>query len=132
MREREDGSMVKTQDAMSARARARRAKAELDAQRAETDRQIVDAATEFYEGAEARHAALAAVTSAEQRQVDAVARLSQLGQSVDEIAALCGLTAKDVRELRKAAAGSTKTVKDQPEPADDAAANTSDRSTAAA
>lgn len=124
--------MVKTQDAMSARARARRAKAELDAQRAETDRQIVDAATEFYEGAEARDAALAAVTSAEQRQADAVAKLSQLGQSVDEIAALCGLTAKDVRELRKVAGGA-KTAKDlQPEPADDVAANTSERSTAAA
>lgn len=122
--------MVKAQEALSARARARRAKAELDAQRAETDRQIVDAATEFYEGAEARDAALAAVATAEQRRVDAVSRLSELGQSVNDIAALCGITVKDVRELKKAASG-TKTVEDPP--AESAAvAETTERSSEAA
>lgn len=95
--------MVKAQEAMSARARARKAKAELDAKRAERDRKIVDAATEFYEGAEAWDAAQAAVAAAERQRIEAVAKLVELGQTTDEIAALCGLGAKEVRELRKAA-----------------------------
>lgn len=101
--------MVKASEAMSARARARQAKAELDAQRAEQDRLIVDAATEFYEAAEATAAAQAALVAAEQKQTEAVARLVELGQTDTQIATLCGLNVKEVRDLRRRATPATPT-----------------------
>lgn len=105
--------MVKASEAMSARARARQAKAELDAQRAEQDRLIVDAATEFYEAAEALVAAHAAAFAAEESRTASVVRLVELGQTETQIATLCGIPAKEVRELRRRAAAA-KQQKDAP------------------
>jgi hypothetical protein len=98
------GVMVKASEAMSARVRARQAKAQLDAQRAEQDRLIVDAATEFYEAGEALVAAQAGAVAAEERRTKSVARLLELGQTDDEVAVLCGIAVKEVRELRRLAA----------------------------
>src|SRR6478735_8524588 len=95
--------MVKASEAMSARARARQAKAELDAQRTEQDRLILNAATEFYEAAEALAAAQAAAVTAEQQETVSVARLVELGQTDTQIATLCGIGIKEVRELRRRA-----------------------------
>lgn len=96
--------MVKGTAAVSARARAREAKAVLDARRAEQDRLVVDAATNFYEGAAALEVAQAAAAAAEQRRVAAVGVLAGLGQTDEQIGVLCGLDVKDVRDLRRVAA----------------------------
>lgn len=96
---------------MSARARARQAKAELDVQRAEQDRLIVDTATEFYEAAEALVAAQAAAVAAEESRSTAVARLVELGQTDTQIATLCGIAAKEVKELRRRAAATKQAAK---------------------
>lgn len=96
--------MVNGKSAVAARTKARQAKAALDAQRAEHDRLVVDAATEFYEAADALAAAQAAVAAAEQQRMRSVARLSQLGQTDDQVATLCDLPVKDVRELRRRSA----------------------------
>ncbi|MFP5284074.1 MAG: hypothetical protein ACLGIF_11565 [Actinomycetes bacterium] len=93
--------MVKSQEALSARVRARRAKAELDARRAEQDRLTLDAATAFYEAAEALVAAQAAVAAADQRRAESVTRLAELGHGDEQIATLCGISVKDVRDLRR-------------------------------
>lgn len=103
--------MVKAAEALSARARARQAKAELDVQRAEQDRLIVDTATEFYEAEEALVAAQAAAAAAEQARSTAVARLVELGQTDTQIATLCGIAAKDVKELRRRAAAAKQSPK---------------------
>src|SRR6478735_9578313 len=108
--------MVKASEAMSARARARQAKAELDAQRAEQDRLIVDAATEFYEAVEALVAAQAAAAAADEQRTASVGRLTELGQTDGQIATLCGLGIKEVRELRRRATPpSTKTAPAKPQ-----------------
>ena len=99
--------MVKSADAVSARARARQAKAQLDAQRAEQDRLVLDATTAFYEAAEALAEARAAVATTEQQKAGSVAKLAGLGQTDDQIATLCGITAKEVREVRRLAAAAT-------------------------
>lgn len=109
--------MVKAAEAMSARARARQAKAELDVQRAEQDRLIVDTATEFYEAAEALVAAHAAAVAAEESRSTAVARLVELGQTDTQIATLCGIATKDVKELRRRAAAAKQSPKKAPETA---------------
>ncbi len=93
--------MAKTQEVMSARARARKAKAELDARRAEQDRRILDATTEFYDAAESRAAAQDSLAAAVDAQAASVSKLVELGQTIDEIAVLCGIPQKEVRELRK-------------------------------
>lgn len=93
--------MVKSAEAMSARARARQAKAQLDAQRAEQDRLVLDATTAFYEAVEALADARAAVVATEQRRAGSVAKLAGLGQTDDHIATLCGITAKEVRDARR-------------------------------
>lgn len=131
--------MVKASEALSARARARQAKAELDAQRAEQDRLIVDATTEFYEGAEALAAAQAAATAAEQMRSTAVARLKELGQTETQIATLCGLTVKEVRDLRRRASVASQSQEDTSAktgtaaPADgDSSAEATDQTTVAA
>lgn len=131
--------MVKASEAMSARARARQAKAELDAQRAEQDRLIVDKTTEFYEAAEALAAAQAAAAAAEQQRSTAVARLVEIGQTETQIATLCGLTAKEVRDLRRRAAAiqprndaPPKTGASAPEGAEDGGTEPADQTTVAA
>lgn len=98
----------------SARERARRAKAELDAKRAEHDRKIEDAAAEFYSALDAEAAARDALDAAQANKVAAVAALLQLGQSVEDTAALCGVEVSEVRVLRKQASASKLADEQQP------------------
>lgn len=102
--------MVKGTAAVSARARARAAKAVLDARRAEQDRLVVDATTSFYEGVAALEAAQAALAAAEQQRAAAVGVLAGLGQSDEQIGVLCGLDVKDARDLRRLAASGEEAV----------------------
>ena len=104
--------MVKASEAMSARARARQAKAALDAERAEQDRMIVDTTTEYYEAEEALEAAQVAVRDAELTRQRAIWGLSELGQTDEQIAVLCGLTTKEVREVRRRVAAEKKQRED--------------------
>lgn len=101
--------MVKAAEELTARARARQAKAQLDVQRAEQDRLIVDAATQFYEAAESLAVAQAAAAAAELARTTAVTRLVELGQTDTHIATLCGIGVKQVRELRRGAKSQPKT-----------------------
>lgn len=86
---------------VSARERARKAKAILDAARKEQDRQVVEATTAYFEAADAVEAAQRAVAVAEAERAAAVVKLGELDQSVVEVAALCGITETEVRALRK-------------------------------
>lgn len=107
--------MVNGKAALTARTKARQAKASLDAERAEQDRLVVDAATEFYEAADAVTTAQAAQAEAEQQRTASVVRLVELGQSDNQVATLCDLTTKEVRDLRRRAASAATAA---PSPAD--------------
>lgn len=87
---------------VSARERARAAKAVLDAERAERERKIEDAATSFYAAVDERDEAQAQSNAAEERMGQAVADLTELGEPGDRIATLCGIEASEVRRLVKA------------------------------
>lgn len=93
--------MVNGKAVVTARAKARQAKAALDVERAKQDRLVVDAATEFYEAVDALTAAREAVAAAEQQQTKSVTRLSELGQTDEQVATLCGVAVKEVRDLRR-------------------------------
>lgn len=93
--------MVNGKAAVAARAKARQAKAALDVERAVQDRLVLDAATEFYEAADALMAAREAVAAAEQQRAKSVTRLSELGQTDEQVATLCGVPVKEVRDLRR-------------------------------
>lgn len=86
---------------VSARERARSAKAALDTERAERERKIEDAATSYYVATDERDQAQAEVDGAEQRMAKAVTGLSELGEPVERIATLCGLDAGEVRRMLK-------------------------------
>ena len=86
---------------VSARDRARMAKAQMDAARAEQDRQILAATEAWYTAVDAEQDARAALELAGQDKAAAVAQLTALGQTIDTIASLCGIDAKEVRALRK-------------------------------
>lgn len=89
---------------VSARDRARAARARLDADRAARDRRIEESATAYYAGLEAREAAEAAAREAETAMAGAVAALLGEGESIERVAALCDTTEADVRRLRRLAA----------------------------
>src|ERR1035437_2629363 len=86
---------------VTARERARLAKATLDAERATREKRIEDAATEFYVAADQRDGALAKVSEAEPKRSRAIASLVTHDETVERIAALCGIQTSEVRRLRK-------------------------------
>jgi hypothetical protein len=86
---------------VTARERARLAKATLDAERASREKRIEDAATQFYAAADQRDGALAKVTEAESAMSRAIASLVTQDETVERIATLCGIQASEVRRLRK-------------------------------
>ncbi|MGL5829876.1 MAG: hypothetical protein ACRC0L_09955 [Angustibacter sp.] len=89
---------------ISARERARSAKAELDAQRAEREKKIEDAAANYYEAEDAIREADEARSLAQLRAAQAIAELIDVhDEPADRVAALCGLTVPKVRALRKQA-----------------------------
>lgn len=85
-----------------ARERARAAKAKLDAERAERDKKIEAAATDFYVAAGLVEDLEQQIEDARGSMSAAVVALGDLGEPVDRIAALCGVTAPEVRALKKA------------------------------
>ncbi len=91
----------KTASKVSARERARAAKARLDAQRAEREKRIEDAATVFYEATDRRDVALAEVTVQENAMAQAVMALQADGETVERIAELCGTSPAEIRRLRR-------------------------------
>ncbi len=95
----------KTAGKVSARDRARAAKARLDAQRADRERRIEDAATAYYAAVDARDEALAVAAQREQDMADAVGALQEDGETVDRIADLCETSAKEVRRLLRLGGG---------------------------
>jgi uncharacterized iron-regulated protein len=89
---------------VTARERARLAKATLDAERATREKRIEDAATEFYVAADQRDGALAKVSEAESAMSRAIASLVTQDETVERIAALCGIQTSEVRRLRNLSA----------------------------
>src|SRR5664280_56056 len=90
--------------AVAARERARLAKIERYADRAAREARIEDAVTEFYLAADAYEAALAAAATARAAMAGQVATLiGELKEPVSGAAVLCGITAAQVRALRKEA-----------------------------
>ena len=95
------GQTEKPVGKVTARERARLAKATLDAERATREKRIEDAATEFYVAADQRDGALAKVSEAESAMSRAIASLVTQDETVERIAALCGIQTSEVRRLRK-------------------------------
>ncbi len=88
---------------ISARERARTAKAKLDAEERDHHKLVEDAVVSYYEGEDARDAAHEALATAETARAAAVNALSELGESVTRIASLTGLDASEVRKLKRTA-----------------------------
>jgi DNA-directed RNA polymerase specialized sigma24 family protein len=88
---------------ISARERARAAKAKLDAEERDHQKLVEDAVVSYYEGEDARDAAHEALAAAETARAAAVNALSELGESVTRIASLTGLDASEVRKLKRTA-----------------------------
>jgi DNA-directed RNA polymerase specialized sigma24 family protein len=88
---------------ISARERARAAKARLDAEERDHQKLVEDAVVSYYEGEDARDAAHEALAAAETGRAAAVNALSELGESVTRIASLTGLDASEVRKLKRTA-----------------------------
>ena len=96
--------MVRTSTTkISARERARAAKAALDAAERDHHKLVEDAVVTYYESEDAKEAATDALAAAETAQAGAVNALSELGQSVPRIASLTGLDASEVRRLKRTA-----------------------------
>lgn len=86
---------------VTARTRAREAKAALDASRAARDTKIEAATTDYYVAVDALETAQAALDAADQARASAVATLmDDLTVPADDVARLCGIDAKEVRALR--------------------------------
>ena len=91
---------------VQARERARAAKAKVDADRAERDEKLESLATDFYTGQVTIDNLLTQQAEARLDMARAVVALGDLGEPVDQVAALCGCTAAEVRALRKEASKS--------------------------
>ncbi len=89
---------------VTARERARAAKAVLDAERRDHEKAVEDATTTYYEAEDARGAAIAALEDADTARGAAVQSLLDLGEPPARVAVLVGLTAAEVRKLKRTAA----------------------------
>jgi hypothetical protein len=88
---------------ISARERARAAKAALDASERDHHKLVEDAVVAYYESEDAKEAAIDALAAAETARASTVNALSELGESVPRIASLTGLDASEVRKLKRTA-----------------------------
>lgn len=93
---------------LSARDRARAAKARLDADQHDHQKLVEDGVIAYYEAEDAVEAATEAMTVAEVARAAAVSTLLELNESVSRIASLTGLDASEVRKLRRMASSSEK------------------------
>lgn len=96
---------------VSARERARAAKAKLDAQQRDHEKLVEDAVTAYYDADDQRTAALAALTAADDGRAAAVTTLVELNEAPQRIAALVGLSTTEIRKLRRTPTVATKTAK---------------------
>jgi len=98
-------SMARTSTTkVTARERARAAKAVLDAERRDHEKAVEDATTPYYEAQDARDTAMAALEDADTARGAAVQALLDLGEPPTRVAVLVGLTATEVRKLKRTAA----------------------------
>lgn len=95
--------MASQKQQVQARERARKAKARLDAQRADHDRKVEAAATQFFEAQGDHEQALEAAASADAAMVSAVGEMVELGLTNAQISMLCELAETEVRAARKRA-----------------------------
>ncbi len=86
---------------VTARERARAAKAVLDAECRDHEKSVEDATTTYYEAQDARDTAIAALEEADTARGAAVQSLLDLGEPPARIAVLVGLSVAEVRKLRR-------------------------------
>lgn len=100
----EDGgkSVRKSSVAAAAREKARRLKAEREAERLRVEKLIEDQAIAHAVARADEAQALSAVEAARAAQSAAIVELSRLGVADDEVAELCDLTVSEVRKVRRA------------------------------
>ncbi len=89
---------------VTARERARAAKAVLDAERRDHDKAVEDATTTYYEAQDARDTAITTLEAADTARSAAVQTLLDLGEPPARVAVLVGLTTTEVRKLKRATA----------------------------
>ncbi len=85
---------------VTARERARAAKAVLDAERRDHEKAVEDTTT-YYEAEDARDTAITALEAADTARGVAVQALLDLGEPPARVAVLVGLTAAEVRKLKR-------------------------------
>jgi hypothetical protein len=95
---------TKTSNAVEARRRAREAKAVLDAQRADHDKLVEEATTNYYVATATVEDLEAEIVEARANAERAVVELLGLGESADRVSVLTGLDIKDVRRIKREAA----------------------------
>jgi len=86
---------------VTARERARAAKAVLDAERRDHEKSVENATTTYYEAQDARDTAIAALEDADTARGAAVQSLLDLGEPPARVAVLVGLSVAEVRKLRR-------------------------------
>lgn len=92
---------MKTATKIDARKRAREAKAKADAARLAQDKKIEDTATEFYLASNRLEELRAQVAAVEAAVREHVVKLFDLGQTAERVADLTGLSASEVRAVRR-------------------------------
>lgn len=97
--------MVSTSKKQAARHRARQARLRIDAERADRDKKIEDAATTFFAAVDDRDELMAKVRDQEERMDGAIAALHSLGESQTRIAELLGVDRRRVRQARAGESG---------------------------
>lgn len=107
---------------VTARERARAAKAVLDAERRDHEKAVEDATTTYYEAQDARDTAIAALEEADTARGAAVQSLLDLGEPPARVAVLVGLSVAEVRKLRRTTTTTADDNDNDKSPEQDAAA----------
>jgi len=94
---------------VTARERARAAKAVLDAERRDHEKAVEDATTTYYEAQDARDTAITALQAADTARGAAVQSLLDLGEPPARVAVLVGLSAAGVRKPKRTTASEDNT-----------------------
>ncbi len=98
---------------VTARERARAAKAVLDAERRDHEKAVEDATTTYYEAQDDCDTAITALEAADTARGVAVQSLLDLGEPPAHVAVLVGLSAAEVRKLKRTAAAEDSTKNSQ-------------------
>ena len=94
--------MVSTSKKQAARDRARQARLRLDAERAERDQKIEEAAAAFFTAVDEREELMVKVRDLEESMNAAIVTLRSLGESQTRIADLLGIDRRRVRQAGSA------------------------------